>query len=124
MREELSKKDALLIFKKHGLLSALIIPNYNDDISIECVIGTHLCSNCQRCKATKSFAEGGCPKVYIRSISFLMRNSIPISEAILHGNRIERFPFIENGVELYVKSKYNSGKLLIFECEKFMMDSM
>lgn len=80
--------------------------------------GIHLCPECMYCHALGSFENGGCPKVSDSDGLFWVRmGHLPIKESVCRSKRLEKYPFITAGAELF--SYRQLGQLIVAGCKMY-----
>lgn len=109
---------ALIVYKQGDILSWAKISKKNK-VRISCA--SHKCGSCEHCCAAPD-AKGGCAKV--RDIPYegrfpnnIMNEQQLFEESLEDCRRIEKYPFVREGVELF---NINGGdESVIYSCDRF-----
>lgn len=88
-------------------------PIEKDDV-IDITVPEHLCTFCARCSA--ALDPKGCSKVRARTVEGLRQEGYSVLKSILYSDRIERFDFIERGVETFGTRR---DFLIIVKCKNY-----
>lgn len=110
------EKKSLLVLKHYGLYFITQIPAKLSLTSQ--TIGTHLCAKCNRCYASLD-AKGGCAKVRDQCISVYLREGKSLEMAIQKSKRLEKYPFIDFGLEI-INTVPDS--FVVLDCKRFVND--
>ena len=88
-----------------------ILTNCKKNNSMRHIFGEHLCSKCD-------FAKGGlCPKISDMPKEETEKRGYDILEAIIESKRIEKYPFITKGVELFNATR---EYFVVSECRRYI----
>lgn len=105
------KNESGLVVKWDGKLYHF--PLEKKDV-IDITVSEHLCTFCARCSA--ALDPKGCAKVRARTVEGLRQEGYSILKSILYSDRIERFDFIERGVETFGTRR---DFLIIVKCKNY-----
>ena len=77
----------------------------------------HKCADCKKCCA-KPENQGGCIKVQEGPTSLYMRGNYNFKAALEQAQRIEKYPFITEGIEFWGKTLFDAV-FIVIECSKW-----